>query len=149
MSNEHGKQKKNTAIGIGKLYSLTGKQIFLLVVMGLVFWYIGATCVRMGSEIGAFGSKTSILSYAAGFLIGWVTVIILKIIAKLKPNQIIPGCCIGGAVATFCDGIAITWTPWLYGTDPLQISLGAAWILWNIFTLFGAAILVAYRLESK
>jgi hypothetical protein len=47
------------------------------------------------------------------------------------------------------DGLAITWASALYGSDPKQISLGAAWILWGVGAFTASAFFEAYRLGPK
>lgn len=149
MPETYALQDKKNSEGIRELYYLTVKQIIILILLGLIFWYLGTISVRVGSALGAFGSKVGLFTYVVGLLIGLLTVFIVKASAKLSTDQIIPGCFIGGAVATFFDGIAITWAPWLYGTDPTQISLGAAWILWGVFSLNISAMFVVFRITRK
>lgn len=149
MSKRNALNNVKNCEGIRALYDLTIKQIIILIVLGLIFWYLGAISVRVGSALGAFGSYVGLFTFIVGLLIGMLTVLIVKKSAKLSPNQIIPGCFFGGAVATFCDGIAITWAPWLYGNDPVQISMGAAWILWGVFSLNISAMLVSFLLTKE
>lgn len=132
--------------GVGKqLYALTPVQIVLLVVLGVAFWVAAATGVRIGSTFGIFGPIASLISFAAAAPICWLSVLLIIKVAQLRADQIVPGISLGLGVATCCDGIAITWASWLYGSDPAQIALGAAWILWGVFLFTAAAFAEAYR----
>lgn len=130
------------------LYSLNKTQTALIVFLGVVFWYGAATAVRLGSPLGMFGPVNSLVSFAVGIPICWLSVLFSIKIAQLKAHQIVPGISLGLAVATFCDGVAITWLAPLYGTDRAQISLGAAWILWGVFAFILFAFIETYRQNS-
>jgi hypothetical protein len=132
--------------GVGRFfYALTATQLALITVMSLGLWFIGAMSVRIGSPLGLFGPTASLIAFAAAIPIGWGSVLFIIKVAKLSANQIVPSISLGLAIATFFDGIGITWASWLYGTDLAQIALGAAWILWGIFAFTAAAFVEAYR----
>jgi hypothetical protein len=136
--------------GVGRsFYDLTSTQLAFIVVISIVIWFIGAMCVRIGSPLGFFGPIASLISFAAGIPIGWVSVLFIIMVAKLRTNQIVPSISLGLAIATCCDGIAMTWASWLYGTDLAQIALGAAWILWGVFAFTAAAFVETYRRGSR
>lgn len=115
---------------------------------GISFWFVGAMCVKFGSQFGVFGPVASIYSFGAGVIISWISVLFMISVAKLHPAQIVPGISLGLAVATFLDGIVITWGPSLYGTSYDEIALGAAWILWGAFGFLGAAFFEQWRRDS-
>lgn len=115
--------------------------------LGAAFWFAAANAVRIGSSLGIFGQITSIVSFVVAIPISWLAVRLIIKVVDLKIEQIVPGISLGLAVATFCDGIAITWMSGLYGTEPAQIMLGAAWILWGIFTFTLGGYIEVYRRE--
>lgn len=131
--------------GIRGLHGLNASQLVRVVVVGVTFWFAGALAVKTGAPLGMFGPIASLFAFAAALPIGWVGVLIAAKAAQLQSGQIIPGIAVGSAAATFCDGIALTWARSLYGSDPEQVVLGAAWILWGVFAFFAGAILEARR----
>jgi hypothetical protein len=136
--------------GVGRsFYALTPTQLSIIVVISIAIWFIAAMCVRIGSPLGFFGPKASLILFAASIPIGWVSVLFMIKVAKLSADQIVPSVSLGLAIATFCDGIGITWASWLYGTDLAQIALGSAWILWGIFAFITAAFVESYRQGSR
>lgn len=121
-------------------YVLTANQLVLMVVLGIIFWFVAALAVRFGSGLGWFGPIASIVAFAVGIPICWLSVRFCKQVGGLAAGQNLPGVGIGLMAATFCDGIALTWARDLYGSDAALITLGAAWILWGV----GLFLLFAY-----
>lgn len=136
---------KSVTFSSDKPYLLTQKQIFLLTAVGVIFWFVGAMCVKFGSAFGFFGPTASIFSFGAGILISWLSVRFMVKLVGLSAPQIVPGVSFGLAVATFFDGIFITWGPTLYGSSYDEITLGAAWILWGACTFLTTAFVEAWR----
>ncbi len=124
-------------------------QATLLVVLGVAFWFVGALSVRFGSEIGMFENVENVIAFLIGLPVSWISVIIIKKVARLNAEQMVPGVSLGLLVATFLDGIVLTWGTSLYGTDPLLIGRGAAWILWGVFAFLAAAFIEARRMGYK
>lgn len=118
--------------------ALSRGQLGLLIVLGIVFWFAGAMSVRFGAQAGFFGPTASVLAFALGIPICWLSVLFIKNVAKLAVGQTVPGIAIGLVAATLCDGIGLTWGNGLYGSDPVMTTFGAAWILWGVgfFLLF-------------
>ncbi|GAB4192102.1 MAG: hypothetical protein OHK0022_06130 [Roseiflexaceae bacterium] len=132
---------KEQGNAIGKRpYVLTTNQLAIAIVLGIAFWFVAALAVRFGSGLGFFGPTASVLAFAAGIPICWLSVRFSKKAAGLAEGQTLPGIAVGLIAATFCDGIALTWGRDLYGTDPALITFGAAWILWGV----GLFLLFAY-----
>ncbi len=133
-----------SAVG-GRSGALTRGQLATVIILGLIFWFLGAMSVLFGSPAGFFGPTASVVAFALGIPICWISVLVIKKLARLETGQTLPGIAIGLAAATFCDGIALTWVRGLYGSDPAQVTYGAAWILWGagLFLLF--AYLEDYR----
>jgi hypothetical protein len=145
---EKTRSVENPGVGMS-FYALTPAQVASLVATAVTLWFGAALCVHIGSPLGIFGPITSLISFAVAVPISWLSVRLTIKIVRLKIHQIVPGISFGIAVATFCDGIALTWGSWLYGSDPAQTTLGAAWILWGVFTFTAAAFVEAYRRESR
>lgn len=120
-------------------------QTALLIVLGVAFWFVAALAVRIGSPLGFFGPVASVAAFALGIPICWLSVLFIRKVTTLGTGQTLPGIAVALVTATFCDGIALTWGRGLYGSDPNQVTYGAAWILWGVgfFLLF--AYLDDYR----
>ncbi|WP_079478602.1 hypothetical protein [Halobacillus salinus] len=136
--------RKNQVTGAGR-FPFTKKQTGLLTMLGLGFWFLGAMTVKFGAQVGLFGPVASIFAFALGIAVAWVGVKFMISFCKLEIEQIVPGVAFGLGVATFSDGIAITWFTSLYGNQWEDVGLGAAWILWGAFTFLAAAFLEAYK----
>jgi len=129
-------------------HSLTYGQLARIIAVGVVFWFGAAMAVKVLSPMGAFGTVGSAVMFALALPLGWAGVWIAARVASLRGEQVLPGIAVGAAAATFCDGIALTWFRWLYGTDPEQVLYGAAWILWGIFAFIVAAIVEGQRTRN-
>ncbi len=125
--------------------ALAPQQLAVLIILGVTFWFVAAMAVRFGSQAGFFGPTASIIAFALGIPICWLSVLLIKKAARLEAGQTVPGIAIGVVAATFCDGIALTWGRELYGSDPAEITLGAAWILWGV----GLFLLFAYLDDNR
>lgn len=132
-----------------RLNGLSTDQLIRLVIIGVVFWFGGAVAVRMGEPVGFLGPQASLIAFALALPVGWGGVLIAIAVARLRPDQILPGIAIGTAAATFCDGLAFTWASGLYGKESEYLVFGAAWILWGAFAFFAAAIVEALRRSPK
>lgn len=125
------------------------RQRIILIVLGIAFWFVGAMSVRFGSGIGMFENTGNVIAFLIGLPVSWISVIIIKKVAHLNPEQIVPGVSLGLLVATFLDGIVLTWGTSLYGTDSLLVGRGAAWILWGVFAFLASAFVEARRMGYK
>ena len=126
--------------------ALTPGQLAMVIVFGIIFWFAAAMAVRFGGPAGFFGPIASVIAFAVVVPMSWLAVLLVKQVSKLGPGQTIPGVAVGAAVATFCDGIALTWArDVFYGSDPTITTLGAAWILWGV----GLFLLFAYLEDQR
>ncbi len=66
-------------------------------------------------------------------------------VAALAPGQIVPGVVVASAAALPCDGVALTWTPGLYGPDAASILPAAAWLFWGVGLCLALALVAAGR----
>jgi hypothetical protein len=110
----------------------TARQILVLTVLGIAFWFAGAVILRTAEQIGGYQGMGRVLLYVA-ILVGTVPFIPLtRLIAGLRGDQIAAGVAWVTASAMVCDSIALPLIPSLYGDTA---GAGAA-ILW------GAAVAV-------
>jgi hypothetical protein len=125
--------------------ALTVRQIVTVAIIGIVLWFAAAMTVQFGSTRGLFGPVASAVLFAVSIPGVWLAVWASKTVARLGPGQTLPGVVIGTIVATFADGIALTWARGLYGIDSTMTTLGAAWILWGV----GLFLLFAYLDDAQ
>lgn len=111
--------------------SLTAKQSVVLILYGVILWFVAASLVRVIGPMGAFDGVAGFISFAL-IIPGTVPAIYgARCIAKLQTNQTAAAILIVTAAALLLDGIAHAWFPKLYGTDPALIIKGAAAIFWG------------------
>lgn len=122
------------------LAALTPRQLATSIVAGVVFWFVAAMTVQFGAAAGFFGPTASAILFVVSLPISWISVLLIKRIAGLRAGQTLPGIAVGTVAAACCDGVALTWGRGLYGTDPVLVTYGAAWILWGA----GLILLFAY-----
>jgi len=111
---------------------MTTRQLVILTVYGIAFWFTAAICVKLGGSIGIFGKTASVFTFLISIFISWLSILLNIKIANLSSQQIVPGVCYGLMIATFFDSIFITWFSKLYGSEDEKIIMGAAWILWGV-----------------
>jgi len=104
-------------------------QIATVAALSIAFWLLAAVFIRYAAPVGVFGATASAPLFAATIPAAWLLVETIAHAAKLKPAQLIPGVALGSATALLCDGVAMTWTPRLYGADLAGILPAAAWLL--------------------
>jgi hypothetical protein len=122
--------------------SIMEKAKFLkLVILGMVFWFAAAMVVRFSNE-NVFSENNPLLFFYffMAFPSSYCLILISKKTAKLQSSEILNAVVIMTFIATFLDGIALSWFGQLYG-ETYEIRLfGSAWILWGV----GAGLLLGY-----
>jgi hypothetical protein len=107
--------------------NFTARQMIVLTLLGIAFWFAGAMILRMAEPMGAYQGTGRAVLYAA-IAIGTVPFVPLtRMIAGLRPGQIAAGVAWVTASAMACDGLALPLVPALYGDTA---GAGAA-ILWG------------------
>ncbi len=130
----------------GRADLLAPSQAWKVVAIGLAFWYAAAVFVRYAGPAGYFdGGLANAITFAGVIPASWLTVWIVKRAAALHPPQVVPGLALATGAAALCDGLALTWAPGLYGTEPGQALHGAAGILWGVGWILGFALLDSRR----
>jgi hypothetical protein len=110
---------------------LKRSQTIILVLYGVIVWFLAAMLVRVIAPIGALDGWWRALTYAL-VVPGTVPAIwIARAIAKLARGQTATGIMVATAPALMLDGVAFAWFPALYGPDPAHWLAGAALILWG------------------
>jgi hypothetical protein len=121
---------------------LSATQMTILTVMGAGFWFAGAMILRLAEPLGAYQGAGRLLLYAA-ILIGTVPFVpLVRIVAKLREDQMALGAAWATGAAMVCDSLALPFIPQLYGTD--TAGAGAA-ILWGA----AAAIFLGFAFNRR
>jgi hypothetical protein len=98
----------------------------------LLLWITGAVLIRLLIPFEVFaGGALTVLIFAAGIAINVPTIWLIQRMGGLRREQTVAGMALGSAVAIICDGVAITWAPWLYGGVTPDLHRAAAWLLWT------------------
>ena len=119
-------------------------QILSLFALSIAFWILATLYIHFLP-----GSITSPVRGAIGFVttlpIAGLSVLLTRRVGRLSADQLLLGVAIVGAIAMMIDGIVIRWFPAAYSSDPLALSLGAAWLLWGYGVSLCIAILMSIR----
>ena len=90
---------------------MTNRQWIILVVSGLVLWFVAAMMIRVLEPMGALDDGARMITYVlvfpgtAPFIWGLVQ------LARLKTGQVTLGSAIVVMSAMFADGLALSWFP--------------------------------------
>lgn len=120
--------------------AFTQRQIVTMVVVGVIGWYIAATCIRLGEGTALFArGPAHVALFAAAIPVGWFTAWACARLGSLRKGQIVLGATLASAAAMVCDGVALTWTPRLYGETETHRTAAGALLLWGVaMIVFGA-----------
>jgi hypothetical protein len=128
-----------------QIAGLASRQFWLCVAAGLVFWFAAALFCGVAAPAGWFGGPGSALLFVAALPGLWAAVVVTRRVAGLSAAQLYPGVSVATMAAAMCDGVAITWAPWLYGGVTPGLAPAAAWILWGA----GAGMLIALVIGQR
>lgn len=124
---------------------LRANQVMSLAVLGVVAWLLAALFIRCTMGWGFFSPAASVPLFALTVPGAWTLAWIGKRVGPLLPSQLVPGVAVACAAAMLCDGIALTWTPTLYGGASANLLPAAAWLLWGVGVIFAVALISARR----
>jgi hypothetical protein len=110
---------------------LSTRQISILAVLGVIFWFIAAMIVRFGGPLGIFEGGPRVATYAATIPLSYLFILSARL-AGTPRDQTFSGVAVMVMSAALLDGVALAWLPSLYGSDPAIILDGAALILWGV-----------------
>jgi hypothetical protein len=127
---------------------LRKSQIVILSALGVVLWLGVALNIRFRPQT-FLDPVRGTLRFVVAPLAGWISVWLCKLVAKLSPDQLLPGVAVAGAAAMMMDGAALRWFSTLYGFDERTLRIGAAWLLWGYGVAFAVAVIWAARLQRR
>jgi hypothetical protein len=119
---------------------LTVRQTAILAALGAILWLVAALLLRALAPMGIYEGWSRVILYAAIVPGTWPFVLLLVRAAGLRRAQALTGVAVALAVATLLDGLALAWTPALYGATADHAAGACAAILWGagVFLVLGA-----------
>jgi hypothetical protein len=121
---------------------LKARQLTWLVVIALAMW--GLATLYIYWLPSAFMSP---IRSAIGFLttlpIAWFSVLTIRYVAGLEPEQLLTGVGVVGAIAMMIDGVALCFLPQVYAQDPAVFRPASAWLLWG----YGLSLAIALAMS--
>jgi hypothetical protein len=110
--------------------ALTSSQLLRCAAMGAVLWLAAALLLRWLGPMGVYDGWARVVLFLA-IIPGTIPFIpLFAKVAGLNRDQLFAGFSFGTATAVCLDGLALSWTPWLYG-GPDYVAGAGATILWG------------------
>jgi len=119
---------------------LERQQLVTVIIMGIVLWFAAATLIRLLAPMGIFEGSARIILYLLVIPGTWPFMLLIQRLARLAQDQMAIGVSVATAAATLCDGIALAWFSWLYGTTVEHTAGAGAVILWGA----GVGLVIAF-----
>jgi hypothetical protein len=87
----------------------------------------------------------SALGFVTTLPIAWLSVVAIRYIARLTPQQLLAGVGVVGAIAMMVDGIVLRFLPQVYSQDPSVFRPASAWLLWG----YGVSLAIAVAMSLR
>jgi hypothetical protein len=110
---------------------LSPGQTVLLVVLGAALWLLAAIILRVIAPMGALEGTMRAITYALVIPGTWPFVLLVRLLVRLRPDQLVTGVGVATMTALIIDGIVIAYFPAVYGGSLPQVTNCAAIILWG------------------
>lgn len=124
---------------------LSSRQIAISVLLGIALWFVAAMILRVVGPMGALDGMARAVTFAL-VVPGTVPFVYLfRSVAGLVGDQLLMGIALGTMAAAFCDGLALTWVPQLYGEGLAQLAGSGATILWGVGVVLLLTLIVGRR----
>ena len=124
---------------------LTTSQTFALALIGAAYWFVAALVVRWTATDWVGNNAMTAVVFIL-IIVATVPALLLGYrLAGISRSRASSGATVMTATAALLDGVALTWFPALYGSNPAVILGGAAAILWGA----GVALVLGIMLERR
>jgi hypothetical protein len=123
---------------------LSTSQLVRCAVLGAVLWLCAAFLLRWLGPMGIYNGWGRVLLFAAIVPGTLPFVLLCEKAAGLARSQLFAGFSFGTATAVCLDGLALSWTPGLYGGEAYVAGAGAT-ILWG----GGVGLFLAYLMGRR
>ncbi len=120
--------------------ALTMRRILIIAAYSLIVWFCVAMFIRFGGAAGQFTGWNGIWTYAATVVFTPPLNRLTRIIAGMRPQNMVSVSAVALTVTTSLEGVAMKWLPQIYGGDPAVIRDGAVWLLWAVGVGLGFAV---------
>ena len=120
-------------------------QFAITVGFAVALWLLATLLIRYGGPMGLFGHAALALLFIATLPGDWLTILLVRRLAALRPDQIVAGIAVTSATAMLGDGFALAWARPAYGSETADFLPAAAWLLWTYGLALALAFLIARR----
>jgi hypothetical protein len=123
--------RSNDAAYHNPFLPLTRSQIARLTALGIAGWLSAALLLRTLEPFGVFDGMARVYLYAL-IVPGTVLFLLLAFwLSAVETAQRALAAALMTATAAILDGVALAWTPALYGADASHVAASGAAILWG------------------
>jgi hypothetical protein len=127
---------------------VSARQVAILLIVSLLLWMVATAYIRWMPAMLIDPLQGSI-GFAFSIIAGWLSIVLIRWAAQLRPEQLLAGVSVVGAVAMMIDGAVLRWAPRIYGDDDTIVRLGAAWLLWGYGVCLALALIMAATARHK
>jgi len=127
---------------------LAPSQVLRLVLVSLALWFAATLYIRLFPS-AMLDPVMGGLSFFTTVLFAWLSIVIIRAIARLNADQLIAGVSVVGTVAMMIDGAVLHWWPAIYGESETVVRLGAAWLLWGYGVSLGITLLMTRSIRRS
>ena len=119
-----------------------------LMVLSVILWAVGVLTIRLAAPLGVFSPGFSIVLMLATIPLAWQTVDLAVRLAG-RDSPLLAVATLVSMPALLLDGLAMTWTPGIYGPAALPLRAEAAWLLWFVGISLAVALLRQMRQTER
>jgi hypothetical protein len=121
-------------------------QVSILVLQGIVEWYLAAWFVKHVGPLGIFQGPSQAIIYGLAVPAVLAAVLLARWSVSFPREATLLPTAIVASTAMLLDGLALAWfqRP-VYGDNSAIVAAGAGWILWGV----GISIIIASALSMK
>ena len=124
---------------------MTGKQTLLMAVYGVIGWFAAAMLLRWLGPLMFGPGPLHVLILVIAAVIAYPTIWIAARVSGVAMGEMLQPTVVFTAVATLCDGIAVTYFPQVYGGVGPNLANAAGAILFGV----GWLLIMAVWLQRK
>lgn len=125
--------------------SLTPRQTGILIVFGAIGWFAAALLIRFLEPFHVFDGMARVWTYLL-IIPGSVPLVwIGQSMTRHTKGQRGVAASVFTATALLLDGLAVAWSPSLYGSSTEHVLVGAAAILWGAGVLITLGFVMSRR----
>ncbi len=122
---------------------VSGFQLAVLMATGAALWFGAALLLHRLAAAGWLEGGARALVYAL-VVPGTIPFLMMtRVVARLRADQMASGVALVTATALLLDGAAVAWFPQLYGTTDARVLAASAAVLWGA----GVAIMLGFAMN--